>query len=326
MKDRIPALGQEGRVRIIPEDGSTPFYARMEMADNPLEDGTPLTKGTLLTDETADELWNGAEAPSDPTVNNALGRLNDKVNTKQNQIGSQTANLFFAAPNGANGNPSFRAIVSADLPVVPVSKGGTGLTASPSLLVNLASTAAANVLAASPRPGVTGTLPVGNLPTVTVAKGGTGKASWTANRLIYPSAATTLAQLAFPATEGSVLRQGTSGAPYWTSIADLFTALGAVKMESGSATGNFTVSFIPKVLIIAYKNVGNTGAGRVGVATGSGSTSSTNYTMSFAFIEANSNEAIFDTESISGTVSGDSVTLKPDGLSFGKVARFVALR
>ena len=48
-----------------------------------------------------------------------------------------------------------------------IAQGGTGLTASPSMLTNLGSTTAANVLQASPRPGVTGTLGVGN--------GGTGK-------------------------------------------------------------------------------------------------------------------------------------------------------
>ena len=53
--------------------------------------------------------------------------------------------------------------------VLPVAKGGTGLTAAPSLLVNLGSTSAANVMTASPRPGVTGTLPV--------AHGGTGQTS-----------------------------------------------------------------------------------------------------------------------------------------------------
>ena len=47
-----------------------------------------------------------------------------------------------------------------------VARGGTGLTSSPSMLTNLASTTAANVMAASPRPGVTGTLGVAN--------GGTG--------------------------------------------------------------------------------------------------------------------------------------------------------
>ncbi len=47
-----------------------------------------------------------------------------------------------------------------------IGKGGTGLTSSPSMLVNLGSTSASDVLQASPRPGVTGTLPVSN--------GGTG--------------------------------------------------------------------------------------------------------------------------------------------------------
>jgi hypothetical protein len=36
------------------------------------------------------------------------------------------ANTFLAAPDGANGAGSFRAITSSDLPVIPVSKGGTG--------------------------------------------------------------------------------------------------------------------------------------------------------------------------------------------------------
>ena len=49
---------------------------------------------------------------------------------------------------------------------LPIARGGTGLTASPSMLVNLASTTADTVLEASPRPGVTGTLPIAN--------GGTG--------------------------------------------------------------------------------------------------------------------------------------------------------
>lgn len=50
--------------------------------------------------------------------------------------------------------------------VLPITGGGTGLTFSPSMLINLGSTSAANVLQASPRPGVTGILPIDN--------GGTG--------------------------------------------------------------------------------------------------------------------------------------------------------
>ena len=50
---------------------------------------------------------------------------------------------------------------------LPISHGGTGLTSSPSMLVNLGSTTADTVLEASPRPGITGTLGV--------AHGGTGE-------------------------------------------------------------------------------------------------------------------------------------------------------
>ena len=52
--------------------------------------------------------------------------------------------------------------------------GGTGLSSSPSMLTNLGSTTAANVLAASPRPGITGTLGTAN--------GGTGQTSLQATR------------------------------------------------------------------------------------------------------------------------------------------------
>lgn len=61
---------------------------------------------------------------------------------------------------------------------LPIARGGTGLTASPSMLTNLGSTTAANVLQTSPRPGITGTLGAAN--------GGTGKTTLkdSANALI----------------------------------------------------------------------------------------------------------------------------------------------
>lgn len=51
MKNRVPA--NPGRVLITPEDGSAAFYAVLTRADNPTEDGDPLSKETLLTDATA---------------------------------------------------------------------------------------------------------------------------------------------------------------------------------------------------------------------------------------------------------------------------------
>ena len=52
MEDRTPTPGQEGRVLITPESGS-PYYAKIQMADNPTQAGTPLNKSTLLKDATA---------------------------------------------------------------------------------------------------------------------------------------------------------------------------------------------------------------------------------------------------------------------------------
>ena len=71
MQDRIPTPGQEGRVLITPEDGQAPYYAKIEMADNPIQPGTPLNKQTLLTDVAAAMY----ELDSSATVNDAFMAL-----------------------------------------------------------------------------------------------------------------------------------------------------------------------------------------------------------------------------------------------------------
>lgn len=53
MTDRVPTPGKEGRVKITPESGSA-FYATLEMADEPTQEGTPLNKATFLKDSTAE--------------------------------------------------------------------------------------------------------------------------------------------------------------------------------------------------------------------------------------------------------------------------------
>lgn len=64
MQDRQPTPGQEGRVLITPEDGSPAYYAKVKMADNPTQDGTPLNKSTLLQDITCDTI--GIDRASTP--------------------------------------------------------------------------------------------------------------------------------------------------------------------------------------------------------------------------------------------------------------------
>lgn len=43
-------------------------------------------------------------------------------------LASQTQNLIFASPDGTSGQPTFRALLNADLPTVSIAKGGLGLT------------------------------------------------------------------------------------------------------------------------------------------------------------------------------------------------------
>lgn len=89
---------------------------------------------------------------------------------------------------------------------------------------------------------------------LSVAKGGTGKSSWSENRLIYPSAATTLAQLAFPSQAGAFLKQNTSGAPYWGYPSEAGTYIG--QGRTGKDSPN-TITFVhgtPKVVLIKQTN------------------------------------------------------------------------
>ena len=112
--------------------------------------------------------WNGS------TIGIAYGGTGMTSNPSMlvNLGSTSAASVFTASPRpGVTGT-------------LAISNGGTGMTSNPSMLVNLGSTSAASVFAASPRPGITGTLGVAN--------GGTGKTSWTTNRPIYASAATTL--------------------------------------------------------------------------------------------------------------------------------------
>ncbi|SEV94993.1 hypothetical protein SAMN05428988_0719 [Chitinophaga sp. YR573] len=77
----------------------------------------------------------GLTMPSIFTVTNSPLTANGTIATT---LASQTANTVFAAPNGAAGTPSFRALAAADIPslpftnitgIVPIAQGGTALSA-----------------------------------------------------------------------------------------------------------------------------------------------------------------------------------------------------
>lgn len=93
--------------------------------------------------------------------------VQSKIASVNTSISGKQSNITAIGPLKGNGNGSVTAYTGSD--PIPVGVGGTGLKQSPSILVNLASGDATNVLTTSPRPGVTGTLPV--------SKGGTGNTS-----------------------------------------------------------------------------------------------------------------------------------------------------
>lgn len=73
MKDRTPRF--PGRVILNPVSGQANTFDVVR-ADEPLEEGTPINKQTLLTDDTAAEVWPAeASRPADPTVDDALLQL-----------------------------------------------------------------------------------------------------------------------------------------------------------------------------------------------------------------------------------------------------------
>ena len=106
---------------------------------------------------------------------------------------------------------------------LPINRGGTGLTSSPSMLVNLASTTTANVLTASPKPGVTGTLPIN--------RGGTGLTSSPSMLVNLASTTTATVLTASP-------RPGVTGT---LKVANGGTGLATITADAaliGNGTGN----------------------------------------------------------------------------------------
>lgn len=76
MKDRIPTYA--GRIKLIPVDESNGIYD-MIRADEPIQEGTPINKNTLLKDETAQKLGLDDEATPNDVFDNLIS---DNLQTK----------------------------------------------------------------------------------------------------------------------------------------------------------------------------------------------------------------------------------------------------
>ena len=132
---------------------------------------TTLTSGAAL-------IGNGTGAIQTRSITNNTSKT--AVSASTNLI---TANTLYY--HSGNSNLTTVGTISSGTwqgSTIGVAYGGTGMTSAPSLQVNLASTSATSIFAASPRPGVTGVLGVAN--------GGTGTGTHTTNRIVWYNGST----------------------------------------------------------------------------------------------------------------------------------------
>lgn len=80
MQDRVPTY--PGRVKLTPVAGQADTYDLIR-ADQPTQEGTPLSKATLLSDGTEEAIWGDA---NDRTVDQALAKLNGKDEDLAQQV------------------------------------------------------------------------------------------------------------------------------------------------------------------------------------------------------------------------------------------------
>lgn len=106
-------------------DGVT-VYKKMSLFWNYINDKIKTILGLTATN------YNGtsAKATADASGNNIANTYATKTENskKYDSTTSRTANTVLAAPNGSNGAATFRTLVSADLPTIPATKGGSGKT------------------------------------------------------------------------------------------------------------------------------------------------------------------------------------------------------
>ena len=65
------------RYGVYDASGNRLRYEWLLPEDEPLEAGTPLTAGNLLTAQTAAKIWRASSTPADPMVNGALEKLSE---------------------------------------------------------------------------------------------------------------------------------------------------------------------------------------------------------------------------------------------------------
>ena len=247
-----------GAGQIVAGDGLT-------KTGNTINVGTASTARIVVNTDNIDLATSGVSAATYGSIGYQISQVTfdayGRATTASNRdlFGSSlTANTVFAAPNGATGAPSFRALVAADIPSLDASKittgtlgvarGGTGVDASAAangtLLIGngtgftLATlSATANQIAITNASGsitlgisgtyvgqtsitTLGTITTGTWSASTIAanRGGTGQTTYAIGDILYADTTSTLARLAGVATGNALISGGVGAAPSWGKI------------------------------------------------------------------------------------------------------------
>ncbi len=221
---------------------------------------------------------------------------------------TKAANLIYASPNGSSGKGSFRSLVSSDLPTVPFTKGGTGLTsitANKVLRTNNAGTAitlgeikvGSNKLSLSntdpdftldvvpsniPIDGLNGSTPL------SIAKGGSGQS--TAQNAI-------------------------------NALTQVSSATNEYVLTKDTATGNASYKAIPNVVTakITNNNVTYAKIQTVGASTLLGNPTTSSANVSEITVGSNlifGGSALIPRDSIYGTVTANYTMVSTDGIIY----------
>ena len=171
----------------------------------------------------------------------SYGRISNVANAALadivTSIGSQTANQVFASPNGSAGNPTFRSLVSTDIPNIDAAKITTG------------------------------TLPA--------TLGGTGFSSYAVGDILFANTTTSLSKLADVATGNALISGGVGVAPSYGKIG-LTTHISGTLAVGNGGTGLATTPTNGQLLIgngTNYTLAALTGGSGISVSNGAGSIS-----------------------------------------------------
>jgi len=210
----MDALEQGGKDTLIRRGSDTASYLRRTETGvlETSSDGVtwyPIARGETVENHASQHKVGG----SDPITPASIGAASAGHSHSAADVGAaaaehtHTPSAIGAAP-ASHGHgeyaPTAHAHSASDVTegVLSLARGGTSITTNPSMRVNLASEAAADLFATSPRPGVTGVLPVKN--------GGTGRNNLA--DLATELATVGLAKMRFGVYTGT--------APWWTEEMD----------------------------------------------------------------------------------------------------------